>query len=261
MSETELSDPVKKYLNELIQQQTNFFKEENARLRDIIETRNTELKELKTGLTQQLQNLQSSIDLKDAKIKHLEDGLVSAVQRNLKLESDIATIHSNLDTRIDDLEQHGRKMCLRIEGIEVEENESNSILTTKVEKTLQLLGAKVSKADFVRLHRSSRTRLSDGRKVAQTIVRFRDWSARAEAYSTRFNGTKKERMDRPFYVRLDLTKRRLALFKQAQQSLHGHPTSHVDSNADCKLFILNRLTRKKSFFNTETELQLAMSIE
>ena len=190
---TEISDSVKSYLDGLFQAQAETFKKENTRLRATIESRNKQLAELQsitTDLNAKVEKLQLTIDIRDARIKKLEEGLAAAVQRNIQLQSDIATAHVNLETRIDDLEQHGRKMCLRSEGIEIEPNETNAALTKKVEASLNSFGANVTSADFVRLHRSSRPRTTkDGRRVAQTIVRFRNWASRSSAYETRFIGT------------------------------------------------------------------------
>ena len=133
-----------------------------------------------------------------------------------------------ISIQIDDLQQYSRKYSLHIEGIEMMENETNVMLSKKVEETLNSLGANVSSADFVRLHRSSQPRkMKNGRTVAQTIVKFRNWSARSSAYETRFVGTWEPRKKRPCFVRLDLTKRRLGLMKHARDLLADLPSIHV----------------------------------
>ena len=262
VSMAELSESVKEYLDGLFKAQADTFKKENTRLRTTIEARNKQLVELQNtvaDLNNKFAKLQETIDSKDTRIKELEVGLVSVVQHNVKLASDIATTRESLDVRVDDLEQHGRKMCLRIEGIEVSDDETNEDLADKMESALASLRADVSRADFVRWHRSGRPRTTDdGRRVAQTIVRFKSWSARSRVYETRFAGTREQRKLRPHFARQDLTKRRLHLLGEAQTALKLHPTTHADANADCRLFLINRVTKAKTFFNTTDELKSAL---
>ena len=59
-------------------------------------------------------------------------------------------------------------------------------------------------------------------------------------------------------MRLDLTKRRLGLMMHARDLLANHREIHVDANAECKLFIMNRVTKKKFFFNSKEEFQSAI---
>ena len=255
----ELSESLKAHLDILFATQTETLKKENARLRATIEIRNKHLNELQATTAEmkaQLEKLQESINTKDARINDMEERLVSVVQHNVQLESNLHTTRNMVVTRIDDLEQHGRKMCLRIEGIDLERNETNADLTSKMVVALKTLGAEVSSTDFVRLHRSGGPRkLKDGRTVAQTIVRFRNWESRSRAYDTRFQGTWAQRAAKPYFVRLDLTKRRLDLLNQARDALKEHPTTHADSNADCNLFLINRTTKVKSYFNSAAALE------
>ena len=85
--------------------------------------------------------------------------------------------------------------------------------------------------------------------------------SRSSAYLTRFAGSRDERKKKPYFVRQDLTKRRLVLLGIAQSALKDHPTTHADANADCRLFLLNRTTKQKTFFNTEVELMQALDFE
>ena len=162
-------------------------------------------------------------------------------------------------TKIDDLEQYGRKNSLRIEGIEISDNETNAILTQKVASTLHSMGAEVTPSDFFRLHRSGKPHTKGGRRIAQTIVRFTSWAARSRALKTRYFGTSEERKARPFFARLDLTKRRLALRNSAQASLVNHPFAHAYADGECGLLITNRDTKEKHRFNTPQELDSALA--
>jgi hypothetical protein len=233
MASIEISDGVKKYLEQM----------------------NAELKS-------ELLTLKEEINQRNEHISHLEERVVQVVQQNVKLAADLHVTNKKfdaLDIKLDDLEQYGRKMCLRVEGIEVKEKESNSNLTTKVIDCLNEIGANVSQSDFSRLHRSGKPIMRDGRLVAQTIVKFTSWQARSRVFATRFSGTHDERMARKCFVHLDLTKRHLGLLQKAQVLLKKHPFAHVYANADCKLIIYDRVASRKYFFNDELEMEKVIS--
>ena len=117
------------------------------------------------------------------------------------------------------------------------------------------MGAEVYLEDFHRFHRSSQQRtLPDGRVVAQTIVRFNNWEARASALRASQRGTRKERLSRPQYVKVDITKRRLNLLKMAQKALEDHPIAHAFVNNECALKIKNRPDNRETTFNSCAEL-------
>ena len=83
------------------------------------------------------------------------------------------------------------------------------------------MGANVAPGDFFRLHRSGKPVMRNNRRVAQTIVAFRNWDARTRAFDTRFVGSLEERKARPYYVRPDLTKRRRDLLYGATTRLEN----------------------------------------
>ena len=120
------------------------------------------------------------------------------------------------------------------------------------------MGAKISAEDVFRLHRSGKVHTRNGKKVAQVIMRFTNWSARARAFSTRYSGTWKERKARPHFVRPDLTKRRLSLLGSAQKSLTDHPFAHAYVDSECALIVTNRTTKAKYRFNNIEELNYAL---
>ena len=232
---TEISDGVKKYLAELLHSSTLELKNE-------------------------IDELKSLINNKNEQIAELNEKVIHVVQRNIELAGELKEVRHDFEIKIDDLEQYGRKNSLRIEGIEVCENESNTQLTKKVAEVLNVMGANITPNDFFRLHRSGRPHMRNGKRVAQTIVRFKSWSARSRAYQTRYTGTKEERESRDQFVRLDLTKRRLALLSSAQTLLDKHLFAHAYADSECSLLIMNRTTKNKYRFNSEYELHDALSM-
>ena len=248
MSDCELSEGVKEYLNKLLQSYTADQRKATA--------------ELTSLLSAQIDELKSIVNEKNQLIEQLSEKVVSVVQRNVELSGELQHLRESTHVGVDDLEQYGRKNNLRIEGIVVGDEETPAQLTAKVAETLNAMGAEVTPDDFFRLHRSGKTRMVDGRRVAQTIVRFRSWAARTRAFTTRYAKTGETRevvRARPHFVRLDLTKRRLLLLDNAQSKLRNHDHAHAYADSECNLLVVIRDTNEKYRFNTTRELNHALS--
>ena len=82
-----------------------------------------------------------------------------------------------LERTTDDLEQYGRRLCIRIDGVEFNEDEIAEECTGKVLNMLQKSDVKISDKDSDQAHRiaSKRTVSVDGKKVQQVIVKFLTW--------------------------------------------------------------------------------------
>ena len=116
---------------------------------------------------------------------------------------------------MDDLQQYGRRMAIRIENIPHEKGETESDLTKKVVEVLGIAKVEVKADTISRLHRSSAPRRNDdGVVVDQTIVKFRHWAPRSQAHSGRNLAYKSG-----FVIKHDLTKRRFKLLKQARATV------------------------------------------
>ena len=208
-----------------------------------------------TELKSEIDDLKSLLHKKNERIEELSDKVVKVVQRNVELSDELRNSHNQLLIKIDDNEQYSRKDSLRIEGIDYSEGETHQVLGNKIIECLGNLGAKVSMRDFHRYHRSSAPRtLTDGRRVSQTIVRFNNWAARASALRASQSGTRQERLARPQFARVDITKRRLALLKEAQKALDKHPVAHAYVNSESVLKIKNRVENREYAFNSYAEL-------
>ena len=243
--ECDISDGTKTYLENLVAG----LRQEITELRAIIQEKND-----------RINTLEENIDAQVQRINTLEENVVESVRRNILLASKINELEESVNVRLDDGEQYSRKDSLRIEGIDYTSTESNASLKEVVLKELNKLGAKVSKSDIFRLHRSSKPRtLTNGRTIAQTIVKFTNWPARAKTYGTRFVGSWEERRKRPVFVNIDLTKRRLGLLARARDALKDHPYAHAFANSECRLIVRNRTEKKDHPFNTNAELDGILS--
>ena len=127
-----------------------------------------------------------------------------------------------LERKTDDLEQYDRRLCIRIDGVEVNEDEIGEECTGKILNMLQKSDVEISDKDIDRAHRiaSKRTVSVDGKKVQQVIVKSLTWQKRNVVYHSR--KVVKEKFG--YSVRLDLTKKKLDLLKQARELIEDRPS-------------------------------------
>ena len=127
-----------------------------------------------------------------------------------------------LERKTDDLEQYDRRLCIRIDGVEVNEDEIAEECTGKILNMLQKSDVEISDKDIDRAHRiaSKRTVSVDGKKVQQVIVKSLTWQKRNVVYHSR--KVVKEKFG--YSVRLDLTKKKLDLLKQARELIEDRPS-------------------------------------
>ena len=146
-----------------------------------------------------------------SKIGHLEGKVVTFLNKTL----------SKLEINIDDGEQFSRRMCLRIDGIDLEsdENDNSSSCMEKVQKVFEEMGVQVPAVSIDRAHRTGkRFPATDekGRKIIgqdhqQMIVKFNNCGSRMMCYNNRKNLNNKR-------IKIDLTKSRLTFLNQARES-------------------------------------------
>ena len=104
----------------------------------------------------------------------LKATIVQLTQENTTLRERII----QHDIALDDLEQYGRRMAIRIEGIAWKEEETNVELESTVVKELGKHGVVLEPRDIIRLHRSSKPKEKDGVVTKQTIVKLARWRTR-----------------------------------------------------------------------------------
>ena len=119
-SQTKLNEKHKAYLEELISPL--------ARMADLKGL--ATVQSINQSLVNLVKKLLDKIDEQQQKISQLEEK-VNRLEENV-------TIYKNnndlLSRKIDDAEQYGRRMCLRIDGIDLDENETPTKCIEKVVK-------------------------------------------------------------------------------------------------------------------------------
>ena len=147
-------------------------------------------------------------------VKRFEEKLDEQNAKIIELQSKIA-IQDNapqrLEIKCDDNEQYSRRSCIRIHGVQYNENDDISVIN-KVEQCCDEIGVKFEINEIDRVHYIGKPVFDTDskRKVRSIIVKFKSWESRTAFYKARprnfMNGRKKPGT-KSFHVSLDLTKR------------------------------------------------------
>ena len=136
-----------------------------------------------------------------------------------------------------------------IDGIEYDEKESTEELKLKIDNALVSIGVEKRSDMYSRFHRSSKPYTKNGKRYAQTIVRFRYWSPRLQAQKGKKVARDKKLI---FQVRNDLTRRRYNLMRVAVANLPKRKDTFTFADANSNLAI--RDGDDVFYYNTEKEL-------
>ncbi|MCP4484349.1 MAG: hypothetical protein GY823_07315 [Flavobacteriaceae bacterium] len=186
-----------------------------------------------------IQGLQNIIVKQNEKIEVLESRLAVMEKYVLQLENGL-----------DDQEQYNRRLCLRIDGIESEENESAEKCFTKVNSVFQELNVNVPDNVIDRAHRIGRPKIANGKRVQTMIVRFTTWRHRTAIYRARKCSNK-------YKIRLDLTKKRLNTVKNSSKLLEGRNIGFVFADINCR--VCAKIQNKFHYFDREEDLKEILS--
>ena len=159
-----------------------------------------------------------------------------------------------LERKCDDNEQYSRRTSLRINGIEVQEDEDGDFCVQSVERILGgIPGVVLPENSIERAHHVCKPRTGeDGKKNQQMIVKLKSWKVRNNIY-------KKRKGQQPVKVYLDLTVRRLNSKKLAIEKTNNcEHVAFVFTNINCRLTL--RLTNGLvKYFSSEEELDNILS--
>ena len=159
-------------------------------------------------------------ELKDQIKKEVSEAIKTEIQKREELESTVSLLQEHvknfqkqvsiLECKKEELEQYGRRCCLRIEGVPSLENESSDDVLGKVKSLITEYGCEIPDVIIDRAHRDCRgykdkTRNGECKSI---VVRFLTFRYRTLLYRNR-NRLKIAK------VRLDLTKKRYKIFKDA----------------------------------------------
>ena len=142
------------------------------------------------------------------------DSTVALLQEHVK---ELKLSNGRLLSKVNDIEQYGRRLCLRIEDIPVVEEETAEVVLDKVRSLINEAQIEIPDSVIDRAHRIGPVRKdSDNNKTPSIIVRFSTFRHRTRLYRAR-KTLKSAR------VRLDLTKIRYKLLGDARMMVEKNP--------------------------------------
>ena len=155
-----------------------------------------------------------------------QQNILELKMENATIKQENSTMRQRLienDIRIDDLEQYGRRMNIRIEGLTWAEGETTEQLQKSIIEEVGKQGVTLKAADIIRLHRSSRPKEKNGVVTKQAIVRLATWKARERFHGFNKAARQTEERTNKKHCRInnDLTKRRLQLLTEARSQISG----------------------------------------
>ena len=198
--------------------------------------------EIKEELKKEMQSL---LNKYEEKVEALES-TVSMLQQhvtNLKEQNEI------MYSRVDDNEQYGRRLCLRLGGIPSVDNETSDDVLKKVRDIIA--ESKVPDEVIDRAHRigATYTDRDSNVKCQSVIVRFTTFRHRTIIYRAR------KELKNNVSVHLDLTKNRYAILKEARQIVEkNEKIKFVYADINCRMKVHPKVG-KECFFDSCKELR------
>ena len=186
---------------------------------------------------------------------------------NSQLEGRVAILEHLVkvqEAKYDDIEQYGRRLCLRVNDVPLTKDETSKEVEDKLKEEFINMGLNLPKNAIDRAHRIGRKyqvqaqqESDDGNEAGvttkqQVIIRFTSWRFRTEVYKKRKNSKK-------FKFKMDLTKRRFMLLKnaiQATKDIEG--VDYIFCDINCRLNIKFVDGRVRAF-NSESEMASLIS--
>ena len=163
------------------------------------------------SLLKKIDDQQTEISSLEAKLKEQATQIDILKARNVLLENHVNHLRSSHKSQ----EQYSRRLCLRIGGMELPQQETSEQCLEKVKKIFEELEVTVPDAAPDRAHRIGQIKKRNGKTYQQIIVRFTIWRHRTYFYGARKSASSVK-------MRLDLTKDRLNLLLMAREVLKSY---------------------------------------
>ena len=200
---------------------------------DLLATKNCidELKKIIDKQHDMLQEQKLRIDKLEERIDELEGEKSVSTTVSDALKQELLISEEKLVNALDDNEQYGRRLCLRISGIELDQNESADVCLSKCKEVFTDVKVNIPENCMDRAHRIGKKKVVDGVLSQMMIVRFTTWRHRTEVYRARKNCNK-------YSIFLDLTTQRLNLLKRARDLVIGDDkVDFVFADVNCRLTV------------------------
>ena len=152
---------------------------------DVMEMLDTKLKTLKTDIVN---------EVKDSLIQALQQKLREKDDQIIKLESQVAMLQTHVnnlkhvqDKKIEELEQYGRRLCLRVDGVPCKAGETSDQVLNTIRDQIKEVRAEIPDVVIDRAHRIGSPYYDEEAKMKKQpiIVRFTTFRHRTMFYHHR----------------------------------------------------------------------------
>ena len=210
---------------------------------------NNVLNDLQKEITKQIQNVVKS------HYKHLE----SENQMLKHQVSELKRLNISNQNNHEELEQYGRRPCLRIDGVPTKANESSDDVLNFVKSLFKKAKVDIPESIIDRAHRIGSRYLdaSSNNYCKSIIIRFTTFCHRTMFYRA------KNKLKRGVRIKLDLTKCKYNLLKRANGHVKEVPSiKFFYANINCRLKVkFNDENQKGIFFSSFEELRDIVDME
>ena len=184
------------------------------------------IKELRNELKEEIKR-ELATNLKDEIIKEVEVMIKGKDEKIELLESKVAMLQTHVNnlkrskcdySKVDDLEQYGRRLCLRIDGIKSSKDETSDQVLQIVKDKIKEANVEIPDLVLDRAHRVGKNyKDRNSQESCQSIiVRFSTFRHRTLLYRAR------KQFEGKCQIKLDLTKKRYAILYYLNQSYHNY---------------------------------------
>ena len=210
---------------------------------NLTQTFNNIIADLKKEITKEIQHeISKQCKQLDSENKMLKKQLVELRELNI-----------NNQSRNEELEQYGRRLCLRIDGVPTVKNESSDDVLQFTKSLFKEAKVEVPDNVLSRAHRigPSYTDRITSKKYKSIIARYTTFRHRTLFYKAR------KHLKSGFKVKLHLTKSRFNLLKKANDHVKEIPAiSFCYADVNCRLRVkFHDAKQEDIFFSTFDELR------
>ena len=218
---------------------------------EIAEYLDKKFEEFKDKLVEEIRKeiineVRSKLEVQDEKIMILESN-VEMLQNHVSYLKDTQQ-KSAIAT--EDLEQYGRRLCLRIKDVQCKPNETSNEVLDIVREQIKSAELEVPDVVLDRAHRIGKKIETDDKGTVQDIiVRFTSFRYRTMFYRSR------KKVKGNARVRLDLTKKRYKLLNDATNYIKAFDhVNYVYADINCHLKV-RFMSKEEKFFTSLNELK------
>ena len=223
----------------------------------VITRKMSDLKEeILAKIEEKFQDFKSSLiaEIREQIKKEISETLDKEIEKRKELESTVSMLQEHvklyqeqmneLKDKHDDLEQYGRRLCVRIDGVPSNENETSNDVFENVKGLIEESKSEIPEVAIDRAHRIGKeyTDSTSGKKSKSIIVRFTTFRHRNMFYHGRKN------LKHNVKVKMDLTKKRYSISSDALKlSKNFENVNFVMVDINCRLKVVFKNGSSKFF--------------